>query len=108
MEAPEADVAKIITQTLASGRGRADIESELREKGYDLDTFAHHIEAGLKQYAIRKRTNGQVLIAIGALICFASCVITLALGSIGNSAITLIGITSLGIIVLFAGLTKIF
>ena len=108
MEAAMHEVTKIIDQSLAAGRGRADIEATLMEKGYELSLFSHHIEDRLKQYATKQRNSGHLLIAAGITTCFASCVITLLSGSMNGSNYTLIGLTTAGILLLFAGLTKIF
>ena len=102
------EVTKIIDQSLAVGRGKADIEATLMEQGYELSAFAHHIEERLKQHATKQRTTGHILIVAGIATCFASCIITLLSGSAGSSNFTLIGLTSAGIILLFAGLMKIF
>ena len=108
MEAATIEVTKIIDHSLAVGRGRADIEATLMEQGYELSAFAQYIEERLKQHATKQRNSGHILIAAGIATCFASCVITLLSGSIGSSNLTLIGLTSAGIVLLFAGLMKIF
>ncbi len=108
MEAATVEVTKIIDQSLAVGRGRADIEATLLEKGFELSAFANHIEDKLQQHAAKRRSSGHILVAAGITTCFASCVITLISGSMGAGNFTLIGLTSVGIALLFAGLMKIF
>ena len=108
MEAATKEVTNIIDSSLAVGGSRADIEALLAEKGYELSAFAHHIEESLKQHALKRRNNGQLLIGAGVFTCFSSCVITLLSDSISGSNFTLIGLTTAGIILLFAGLTKFF
>lgn len=108
MNANSANLSRMIMDRLADGIRKADIESELEQKGFDRFMVGKLMDECSKLHASRKRVKGLAFIAVGALICFASCIITLFFDSGIHSNYTLIGLTSVGILFIFAGLVQIF
>lgn len=98
-----------ILNELKKGLQKDKIHAGLLEKGYE-DRFATELlQETAKLHYNTLRAQGLKLILIGAFICFISCLLTLT-SSIThiNSQLVLYGFTSLGIIIIFVGLMKIF
>ena len=86
-----------------------EIKTELLKRGFE----EHNLPEMMKEIArlrnARKTSSGLILVLAGAVLCLLSCVLTLT-GSYTGSSFQLIlyGITTLGILVSFGGLIKIF
>lgn len=94
---------------LDNGLNDQQIEAELLTSG----TEARHIPGMLKEIKklrnARKTSTGLIYIMIGAIICLLSCILTMTSSySHGNFALVLYGFTTVGIIIVFLGLMKIF
>lgn len=94
---------------LDNGLNDQQIEHELLSAG----TEARHIPDMLKEIKqlrnARKTSAGLMYILIGAVICLLSCILTMTSSySQGNFAIVLYGFTTVGILIVFFGLMKIF
>lgn len=110
-------MAEVTTQSLGAnvmamlndGRLKDDIKAELIAQGHD-EQFVHELvaETAKLRYA-RRRTQGLALILGGALVCLVSCLTTIASSQAQEHLSTMLyGLTSLGILVVFAGLTRVF
>ena len=109
MEEGDVSLTKYVISMLAEGKDRAHIETQLLEKGHD-EKFVKELvkEAQKLHYAIR-RSQGLTLILVGAVICFVSFLLTIT-SSFTHSSFpwVLYGLTSVGILVVFAGFMKVF
>ncbi len=103
------ELSKYVISLLNDGQGRETIEHDLMAKGHDEKFVKNLVRESQKlRYAIR-RTQGLSLILAGAVICFASFLITITSSfSHGSFPYVLYGLTSVGIIVVFTGFTRIF
>ena len=97
-----------IIKLLNEGQKGEQIAAELINKGHD-ETFINGLvrETGKLRYA-KRRAQGLALILTGAVICLFSCIITIASATTGSLPTVLYGLTSVGILVIFAGLMKVF
>ena len=91
----------------AQGFDNKQIEAELAREGIDERHIPEMLKEISKMRNARKTTRGLWLILAGAATCLGSCVITLN-SSYGNMHMALYGLTSIGIILVFAGLAYIF
>ncbi len=89
--------------------GRERITTELLEQGYDEEIVKELVKESIKLRHSKRMSQGLTLILIGAVICFASFLLTIT-SSFSHSSfpIVLYGMTSAGILVVFAGFTKVF
>ncbi len=94
---------------LDEGQMRTDIESFLLEKGLDIKYVKELISETSKLRDSKRRAQGLMLILGGVLICFLSFLLTIT-SSFSNNTFpyVLYGVTSLGIVIVFTGLTKVF
>jgi hypothetical protein len=102
------NVSESVVKMLSQERSLADIEAELRIRGFEEVQIHNMIKEAKKLLDAQKRTVGIGLVLTGAAICATSCIVTLLVGNEAISGITLIGATTCGIIVVFIGLVKIF
>ena len=84
------------------------IEKELTDKGLDAESIAAHIKEFKRLRYVRRQSVGFVLIAVGAALGLISCVLTLMSQDPELYGIILYGLTSLGILVIFAGFYMVF
>lgn len=91
------------------GMDRQQIMTHLLENGHD-QKFAEQLLAGAIQLRDAKRRHqGLIYVLFGAFVCLASCVLTFMSSSIqGHFPYVLYGLTSLGILIVFAGFMKVF
>ncbi|MEI8279078.1 MAG: hypothetical protein WCG87_04890 [Bacteroidota bacterium] len=108
-EIQSASLSAHILSLLNNGQSKDEIVTALVQKGHE----EYHVTELLKEVAklrdAKNRSQALALVLVGALICLASCIMTLT-GSFthSNFSFVLYGLTSLGIIVVFAGLMKVF
>jgi hypothetical protein len=97
-----------VLSMLDKGSTRQDVIDSLQQAGHDESFVKEFVGEAIKNYTLKRRAQGFALILGGAIICLLSCVATLVAG--GGTALPymLYGATSLGIIVVFAGLMRIF
>lgn len=91
------------------GMPREQIVSHLQDNQHD-ETFARHLVAEvLKLREAKRRSQGLTLILCGAFVCLMSFVLTIT-SSFSQSSFpyVLYGLTSVGIIIVFAGFMKVF
>lgn len=98
----------MILGMLNSEQSREDIVLELKKHGLEEGHILSLVAETKKLYDMRRAAIGLSFVCAGAVICLASCVITLVQGTASMSNVTLMGLTSVGVIVVFAGLMKIF
>lgn len=94
---------------LDNGLNDQQIEAELVAAGTDQRHVPDMLKEIKKLRNARKTANGLIYILIGAVVCLLSCVLTMR-SSYSNSNFNLIlyGFTTVGIILVFIGLMKIF
>ncbi|NDC42276.1 MAG: hypothetical protein EBZ77_12130 [Chitinophagia bacterium] len=102
------NMKNMILQMLNSERSHDDIHQELRKHGLEEEHIHSLVTESVKLRDVQRQTMGMNLILVGAAICLGSCIITLVSGTASMSNYSLIGLTSLGVVVVFMGLMKIF
>jgi hypothetical protein len=98
-----------VLNMLNEGTGREQIESILLEKGHDERFVKDLVQETVKLRHARQRSQGLTLILSGAVVCFLSFLLTIT-SSFSHSSFPMIlyGLTSVGIIIVFAGFMKVF
>jgi VIT1/CCC1 family predicted Fe2+/Mn2+ transporter len=99
-------VQDMAAQWLANGLDNKQVEAELLKMGIDERNVPDMLREFKKMRNARNTTIGLYYILAGALLCLISCVLTLAFSS--ATALILYGLTSLGVIIVFVGLARIF
>jgi hypothetical protein len=98
-----------ILRWFSDGKSRPEIEELLRNEGHEEYFIRDILTETIKLRNAKARSQGLVLILTGGLLCLASFFITLVLSYSGTgSDLILYGLTSAGIIFVFAGFMKIF
>lgn len=97
-----------IMKMLTDGISRRQIESDLKEAGHDEYLVKCTLDECLKLHNYKKRTAGMMLIVAGALCCFGSFLLTITSLSLSRASWELFGLTTIGIVLVFAGLVRIF
>jgi hypothetical protein len=102
-------LSKEIWHMLGEGHKREDIVTELVAKGHEEYYVKELLEETVKLRAVQSRSQALVLILIGAVICFTSFLLTITSTFTHSSfSIVLYGLTTVGIVFVFAGFMKIF
>lgn len=102
-------LSREILTLLSNGQSREDIETTLVQKGHDEWFVKEIVQETVKLRNAKNRSQALSLILAGALICFLSFILTITSAFSHNSfPIVLYGLTSIGILVVFAGFVKIF
>lgn len=86
----------------------SQIKEQLSAKGLDEESIHQHIKAFMKAKCAKRQFTGCILLISGAFLGFLSCVLTLMNASPGMYHLILYGLTSLAILIIFAGLYYIF
>ena len=109
MSQTQHQVSSYVFDLLDNGQGREQIETDLLRKGHD-DAFVRElVHECIKLRNAKRRSQGLVLILVGALICFSSFLLTITSSfTKGNFPMVLFGLTSVGIIIVFTGFMKVF
>jgi len=102
-------LGQYVTGLLNRGTTRDDIIAELLEQGHDERFVRQLVQETAKLRYARRRSQGMALILVGAVICFVSFLLTIN-SSFSHSSfpVVLYGLTSVGIILVFAGFMMIF
>ena len=109
MEKELGPLGKHIISLLEDGRTREEIETTVLANEQDEEYVKEIVAEAIKLYLIKRRSQGFLLILVGAVICFSSFLLTITSSfSHGSFPWVLYGLTSLGIIVAFAGFMKVF
>jgi len=102
-------IAQLLEVWVKQGLSNKEIEEKLLFNGYDSRFIIELLKESSKMRNSRKTAKGLSLILIGALLCLVSCILTLSHAFTGNDyTFVLYGLTSAGILVVFAGLMFIF
>ena len=98
-----------VISMLDQGLKRDHIITHLMDNGHE-ETFVKQLVAEtVKLRDARRRSNGLALILCGAFICLMSFILTITSSfTHGSFPLVLYGLTSIGIIVAFAGFMKVF
>ena len=98
-----------VLNLLDNDKTREDIQAELLQMGHEEKFVKELVQETIKLRNAKRRTTGLQLVVAGAVICFASFLCTITTTSInGHFPYVLYGLTGLGVIVAFAGFTKVF
>ena len=98
-----------IMELLDKSESRTDIERLLLQEGHDERFIKELVKETANAYNAKRVSSGLIYVAIGAVICLASCIVTMTTTySHASFGWMLYGLTTLGIIIAFAGLMKIF
>lgn len=109
MGAEQESLNQYVYSMLDNGQGRESIENDLLAKGHDERFVKDLVKEVQKLRHSKRMSQGLALILVGAVICFASFLITITSSfSQGSFPYVLYGLTSVGIIVVFAGFSKVF
>jgi hypothetical protein len=102
-------LGEYVTTLFENGMTRTEIETHLLDNGHDEQFVKELVSETVKLRDTKRRSQGLILILVGALICFTSFLLTItSTYTQGNFSLVLYGLTSLGIIIVFTGLMKIF
>lgn len=108
-EVAQSSLGKYVLRALNDGKTRSDLETELLDEGHDERFVKDLLQETMKLHYARRRSQGLSFILVGALICFASFLLTLTASSIqGNFSAILYGLTTVGIIFVVIGFTMVF
>lgn len=109
MTEKQASLTDSIMHMLNEGYKREEIITTLLARGHDERYASEMLHETAKLRSNRLRTQGLALILAGAVICLLSCVLTITTSSLnGSFPYVLYGLTTLGILVVFAGFVKVF
>lgn len=84
------------------------ITGMLRERGVDPDSITNHLRAYKKLRNAKRQFTGFACMALGAFLGFVSCVLTLANPFPELYSLILFGLTSVGILIIVAGMYLVF
>ncbi len=102
---PETD---LIQQWVAAKRDPADIEEELQKKGLDVSSINAYLREYRRLRNEKRQFTGFVHIAIGAVLGFISCTLTVTNIFPGMFDVILYGLTTVAILFICRGLYCIF
>ncbi|MBS1771830.1 MAG: hypothetical protein JST82_03145 [Bacteroidetes bacterium] len=98
-----------VKEWLDKGLSNDDIAVELGKRGFDERSLPEMMAEIKRLRNARKTSSGLILILIGGVVCLLSCILTMTSSySHTNFEIVLYGFTTLGILIVFGGLMKIF
>jgi hypothetical protein len=102
-------LGNFVLSLLENGQTRDEIEKGLLEKGHDEWFVIELVSESIKLRQTKRRAQGLAFILAGAVICFLSFLLTItSTFSIESFPYVLYGITTMGIIVVFCGLMRVF
>ncbi|OJW82484.1 MAG: hypothetical protein BGO69_17720 [Bacteroidetes bacterium 46-16] len=103
------DISGHVLALFAKGYNRQQVAEELAAQGHDEHFIREILQEVTKLRNSKKRVLGLSLILTGALICLVSCICTITFSlSHSSFAIVLYGLTTVGILLVFAGFTQVF
>lgn len=107
--AENTSLSMYVLNLLDQGQNREEIENDLMQKGHEERFVKDLLQETIKLRNAKMRTQGLALILGGALICLVSCVLTISSSvTYNNVPWVLYGLTTVGILVVFAGFVKVF
>lgn len=98
----------LINQWVAEKRSSHEIENTLANLGYDADLIAAYLQSYTKMIHAKRRNLGFILVIVGSVLGFLSCVLTMVDILPAFSNFCLYGLTSFGVTLAFVGLYFIF
>ncbi len=98
----------IFQQLMNSNLSPMEMEKELRDKGFSADTIVEYMKELKKKRIAKRQSSGFIYMAIGAFLGFLSCVLTVANVFPQSTGFVLYGLTSIAVILVFAGLYLVF
>lgn len=108
-EITELPVSNIILDLLGRGYKKEQVEAELLKQGHEAYFVKQIVQETINLRNSKSRAQALTLILIGAALCLASCILTMGSSlSHGSFSVVLYGLTSIGIIIIFIGLSRIF
>jgi len=109
MAAQPEPLSNYVISQLNEGKRKEQIETDLLAKGHDERFVKDLVRESQKLRYAKRRTQGLVLILAGAVVCFASFLLTITSSFSQESFTTILfGLTSIGIVIVFAGFTRVF
>ena len=106
MEQAKIALSNVATEWIDRGMNDQQIRLELAGIGVDERDIPEMLREIKMLRNARNTTKGMYFILAGALMCLFSCIFTLM--ATQSNGIVLYGLTSLGLVVIFIGLYKIF
>lgn len=102
-------LSSYVISLLNNGQPRHEIETDLLNKGHEESFVKELVMESHKLHLAINRSKGLTLILIGAVLCFAGFLLTIT-SPFSQSAVpyVLYGLTSVGILIAFAGFIKVF
>lgn len=100
--------SSVIRQWIRSGLERTSIEQKLRAEGFGEEHIVEYLEAFQKAKSRQRQEKGFMLAGIGAVLGFISCVLTLTNPFPELFHVILYGLTSVAVLIIFAGLYLVF
>ena len=109
MQTTQQPPSDYVFSLLENGEGREHIEQLLLQKGHDELFVKELVREAIKLRQSKRIAAGLAYILVGAVVCFASFLLTIT-GSFSQGSFpwVLYGLTSAGIVIVFAGFMKIF
>ena len=104
----ENTLSNFVIAELEHGHTREEIEAQLIAKGNEERFVKELVKAAITLRDSKRRTVGLALIMSGAAVCLFSFLFSVLNFSQGSFSFALYGLTTIGIIVAFAGFTKVF
>ncbi len=102
-------LSKHILDLLSKGLNREQIADELLSKGHDEYFVKEILNETIKIRNAKARSQGLSLVLAGGVLCLLSCIVTMtSTFSHSSFPIVLYGLTTVGIVAVFAGFTRIF
>lgn len=101
------NIQEAAKQWLDNGYSDNQIKTELINIGIDERNLPDIFREVLKMKRSRNTAKGLYFILAGAMLCLLSCIFTLTADNT-DVGLVLYGVTSIGIIIVFIGLIKIF
>jgi hypothetical protein len=108
-ETTQLTLSREIQRQLSRGLKQQQIEAELMAVGHEEYFVKQIISEAVKLRNAQNRMQALIFILAGAAVCLLSCVLTMTASlSEGSFSLVLYGLTTVGILLVFAGLVKIF
>ncbi len=109
MAAERDSLGSYVIALLDEGRRKDEVEVLLKEKGHDESFIKELMYESVKLRDAKRRSQALTLVLAGAFVCLISFVLTITSSFTHSSfGFVLYGLTSIGIIIVFAGFTKVF
>lgn len=105
---PNISISAVVLSMIKKGEPRQTIVSKLVAEGQEEYFVKQLVEEVYRTHVNKMRSQGLMYILAGAVVCLGSCIATITIADSGNLPFFLYGLTTIGIIIAFVGLTKVF